>query len=206
MKSVSEHGRTVLFVSHNMSAVAQLCTRGIVMKNGAVEYQGQTAEAVEKYLSGSAGASTYSAEDSEDKPTQILWASVVNREGKTATDFAPDDDITLKFKVKNFSSDKNLICAVSIVDSMDKILTVDCIDISPNVGYQTYKFVTPKGLLVPSKLKFGISLYIPRVKVVEIVPELLSFEVIDASPDTVKYGQTNSGVFKSNSRWTLIDE
>ena len=45
-------GRTVLFVSHNMSAVKSLCTKGVVLKNGNVLYSGTTDNAISKYLKG----------------------------------------------------------------------------------------------------------------------------------------------------------
>lgn len=48
--SSMEEGRTVLFVSHSMSAVQQLCNRGILLKNGRVDYIGETGELVERYL------------------------------------------------------------------------------------------------------------------------------------------------------------
>ena len=50
MKDVSVNdGRTVLFVSHNMAAVKQLCTKGLVMKQGTVCFQGTELEAVNYY-------------------------------------------------------------------------------------------------------------------------------------------------------------
>jgi len=42
-------GRTVLFVSHNMAAVKSLCTRGIVLQNGELRYNGKQLEAVNFY-------------------------------------------------------------------------------------------------------------------------------------------------------------
>jgi lipopolysaccharide transport system ATP-binding protein len=51
MKDISNNdGRTVLFVSHNMAAVKSLCTRGIVLENGKVAYEGGTDESVDFYL------------------------------------------------------------------------------------------------------------------------------------------------------------
>jgi lipopolysaccharide transport system ATP-binding protein len=45
-------GRTVLFVSHNMAAVESLCTKGIVLQNGMIAFEGKTSkEAVDHYLS-----------------------------------------------------------------------------------------------------------------------------------------------------------
>lgn len=43
-------GRTVLFVSHNMASVRQLCKHGVVLKNGMVEYQGTADECVDYYM------------------------------------------------------------------------------------------------------------------------------------------------------------
>ena len=43
-------GRTVLFVSHNMAAVKNLCTRGVVLQNGMLAFDGGTDEAVNFYL------------------------------------------------------------------------------------------------------------------------------------------------------------
>lgn len=43
-------GRTVLFVSHNMESVEQLCTRGLVMDNGHSVFQGGVEEAIGLYL------------------------------------------------------------------------------------------------------------------------------------------------------------
>jgi lipopolysaccharide transport system ATP-binding protein len=43
-------GRTVLFVSHNMSAVSTLCNKGIYLKNGGLVYEGSVATAISAYL------------------------------------------------------------------------------------------------------------------------------------------------------------
>jgi lipopolysaccharide transport system ATP-binding protein len=50
MQDVSRTGRTVLFVSHNMGAVETLCTRGILLQKGGVEFDGEVKQAIAKYL------------------------------------------------------------------------------------------------------------------------------------------------------------
>jgi lipopolysaccharide transport system ATP-binding protein len=53
MQDISkEGGRTVLFVSHNMVAVKSLCTRGIVLENGKVVFEGDIEESIQYYLKG----------------------------------------------------------------------------------------------------------------------------------------------------------
>jgi len=50
MDDVARHGRTVLFVSHNMAAVSQLTKRSLLLKYGYVSFDGPTEIAVRKYL------------------------------------------------------------------------------------------------------------------------------------------------------------
>ena len=51
MQDVSQGGgRTVLFVSHNMSAVKMLCDRGLVLKNGMLDMQGPTVDCINHYI------------------------------------------------------------------------------------------------------------------------------------------------------------
>lgn len=50
MKDVSVNdGRTILFVSHNMAAVRQLCTKGIILKDGRLDYSGSATESIDYY-------------------------------------------------------------------------------------------------------------------------------------------------------------
>ena len=50
MQNVASGGRTVLFVSHNMTSVKQLCKNGILLENGQVAYMGTAEDTIGKYL------------------------------------------------------------------------------------------------------------------------------------------------------------
>ncbi|HEV2844589.1 MAG TPA: ABC transporter ATP-binding protein [Thermoanaerobaculia bacterium] len=52
----SREGRTVLFVSHNMSAVQRLCNRCLLLEGGALVHAGPTAEVVARYLASQAAS------------------------------------------------------------------------------------------------------------------------------------------------------
>jgi len=43
-------GRTVLFVSHNMASIRRLCKHCVILKDGMVDYTGDTDEAIERYM------------------------------------------------------------------------------------------------------------------------------------------------------------
>lgn len=55
MEDVGQQGRTVLFVSHNMTAVNRLCPRTILLDNGKIFLDGLTNEVVSAYLTSGSG-------------------------------------------------------------------------------------------------------------------------------------------------------
>jgi len=50
MKDVAGHGRTILFVSHNIGAVSSLCSKGLYLKNGIVHFAGDINKTIFSYL------------------------------------------------------------------------------------------------------------------------------------------------------------
>jgi len=71
MGVVAKAGRTVLFVSHNMNAILNLCERALLIKNGEVLFFGNTQEAVDLYLS-------------ESNNLQYGYADLSSHSGRTA--------------------------------------------------------------------------------------------------------------------------
>lgn len=79
MEEVSRRqGRTVLFVSHNMAAVADLTTRAILLRDGALATHAETPKVIAEYLSRRALESVYTSSkgETEDEP-HIARAEVV---------------------------------------------------------------------------------------------------------------------------------
>lgn len=50
MEDVSKSGRTILFVSHNLSAVSQLCQRSLLLKSGTLVMQDETNKVIDQYI------------------------------------------------------------------------------------------------------------------------------------------------------------
>jgi len=55
MGDVAQEGRTVLFVSHNMAAVRNLCLNGLLLSDGAIQIRGKISEIISHYLNSSHG-------------------------------------------------------------------------------------------------------------------------------------------------------
>jgi lipopolysaccharide transport system ATP-binding protein len=55
----SEEGRTVLFVSHNLASVRQLCTRAILLEQGRVAFDGSVSDAIAAYTRSDSAKAEY---------------------------------------------------------------------------------------------------------------------------------------------------
>ncbi len=51
MQDVGKEGRTILFVSHNIQAIYELCSQGVLLNSGRVESVGEPKDVIDKYLS-----------------------------------------------------------------------------------------------------------------------------------------------------------
>ena len=104
MTDVARSGRAVLYVSHNMRTVAQLCNRALFMDRGRLEYDGSVERAIELY----GGAGTRDVErdlDSMPRPRQrgetmrMLKMVVLN-----SLNMEFDQDSEWKFKITSVSN------------------------------------------------------------------------------------------------------
>ena len=76
MEEVGNQGRTVLFVSHNMAMISNLCQKGIVLNAGGLAFQGAISEAVLKYYQ-SAGGKGESSKGFESETATLLSAELI---------------------------------------------------------------------------------------------------------------------------------
>jgi lipopolysaccharide transport system ATP-binding protein len=87
MEDFGATGRTVVFVSHNMQTVAQLCDRVILMERGRIAMDGPSADVVAHYLQTSAGAGSSRTWDDLEAPgddlVRLRSVRIVDRDGET---------------------------------------------------------------------------------------------------------------------------
>jgi lipopolysaccharide transport system ATP-binding protein len=60
MGEFNQAGRTVVFISHNMAAVENLCDRGLLLEDGMVTFSGDMKQTVDRYLEGVSGEASTS--------------------------------------------------------------------------------------------------------------------------------------------------
>ena len=98
MGSVAKEGRTVIFVSHNMAAVSNLCRRGIVLEQGRVAYAGTQTEAIARYLT-TCRARKRSLRDRTDRAgsgeVRVVAVEVRDTAGRTLDVAASGQDVDI---------------------------------------------------------------------------------------------------------------
>jgi lipopolysaccharide transport system ATP-binding protein len=105
MKDVTGAGRTVLFVSHNMTAMNSLCDSILYLKDGRVERMGETASVINYYLSKGSDITTMRTWSLADAPgdaaVKLLSGRIVNQQGESVdvVDFYEPWGIEIKYQI-----------------------------------------------------------------------------------------------------------
>ncbi len=98
MQHVSTHGRTVLFVSHNMGAISRLCTRCILLEEGRIIEAGPTAAVVQKYVtSGFAERAEYFHEPTPGQQMNLLRVALVDSEDQIRGEIGYGESFSIVF-------------------------------------------------------------------------------------------------------------
>lgn len=111
MEDVASEGRTVIFVSHQMAAISNLCLSSIILQNGELIFYGKTEAAIKVYLESSI-LNKDKLEDLQNfrpswaKPL-ITSARILDSKGREQTSFSLGADIT--FEMTFNTSNKNKI-------------------------------------------------------------------------------------------------
>lgn len=119
MEELSQSGRTILFVTHNMDAMLTLCNRGLVLEKGGVVFDGAPLEARQHYLSQVSSAEYSVARNagrggSGGVSIQRAWVSSNGKTGATVESGGPISFNLLAQANEDYRHRKDLEVAFSI--------------------------------------------------------------------------------------------
>ena len=213
MQDVTGHGRTVLFVSHNMSAVQGLCQRAVWLKNGRMVADGKPSEVIPQYLdSGSVKggvkdfAATGEMPGNDDVRIRAIRIMPTGG-GNGAIDMMTEFSIDVEFE--------NLRDGAAL-DITSQVLTDEEMVVfsSSSAHHKTAPVPLPKGRYVsrcrvPHRF-LNQGCYHARIHVVSdlatsvySLPELVGFEVKDSDETRIAYFGKRPGVVHPLLDWSL---
>ncbi len=126
METLGEEGRTVIFVSHNLQAITQLCDRVILLEQGRAVEEGPSAAVVARYLQSGLGTTSYRQwPDDETGPgdaaVRLLWAKVVDADGQQADAVDVRRPLGIEIAFKVLRGDTALFPKFKLVDERGDI-------------------------------------------------------------------------------------
>jgi lipopolysaccharide transport system ATP-binding protein len=128
MGDVAKGGRTVLFVSHNMGAVARLCRRGVLLDEGRVVYSGIMSDTIAKYSerATSSHAEVTLAVDPA-KNIQMSKIGMVDHRGLPSTDFDREHpfQVFIEYEVRQSIEGAHLAVMLDRIDGTPIIHSAD---------------------------------------------------------------------------------
>lgn len=106
MKDASEkEGRTVMFVSHQMAAISNLCSRALVISKGKIEFDGATEPAIQFYLNDTVFSSVTGSEQIRKGNGKVVVSKIDIQKKTAGTNGTPGyissgDDVEFRFKLQ----------------------------------------------------------------------------------------------------------
>jgi lipopolysaccharide transport system ATP-binding protein len=129
MSDVAREGRTILFVSHNMAAVQQLATHGVVLNKGRIVFNGTISEAVSHYIKQTEQPLKHRLKDRLDRQgngrLRFTHIEIENEKGMPVERVLTGMDITIRLHYEASESipDATVDVAFNLSNSLGLVIT-----------------------------------------------------------------------------------
>ncbi len=206
MKDVSNQGRTVLFVSHNMEAVKNLTHNSLILKNGRIIYSGSTVNAIATYLRNT------------DLESRLFFNSAETAIGNEFIKIKAVQLLSLRqpikineeFKIEiqfwNFSNFKEIIVGVDLYHVSGINVLSTGTEVVTRIGEITTLVCTiPANLLNNDIYSIHLMFFNKNIMSLYQKQEIISFELEDTVRKSNHTGKIN-GVVRPILKWEKIDE
>jgi lipopolysaccharide transport system ATP-binding protein len=193
MNSVASEGRTILFVSHNMGAITNLCDQTLWLDKGQVKSVDESSKIVASYLSEKAEvqATWENPKDpSSDQEVSIRSVYLLSNSGEPSSVLNFRESCSFVFIYEVIRPIKDLSVSIQITNSQG-ILIYETIDTDMQEyrnkvresGKYSARCYLDDSLLKPDNYYVSVVLFIERIKIIERQNNILSFAVSEAGYD-----------------------
>ena len=181
MREIGTQGRTILFVSHNMSAVRSICRQALIVEKGAIVAQGEIDQTVDQYLS-RINAAQSSSETVETNSFSVTSVDVTSVVGPVIKTFDPVQ-VKVQFVPKIEIHDPGLYVSILTPDGR-RLTGLDLKDFTTTASLRAGEpaalgFTIESLPLLPGAYQLEIHLKDMAKALIEIVPQTFEFEVAE---------------------------
>ena len=212
----SKKGRTIIFVSHNMNSISQLCQKSILLERGNIVLNDKTDIVIKKYLSkNESPRNTF--EQMENKEKEINLRKVIlnpDSENKSI-DVLYNSDIKIRIEYEINKPVFN--CTVWLfVQSMDGIHIFTTTDCDRNLellgkrkpGYYKYDVLIPSKWLNLNEYNVVVGIVKNNPLIIYDRVETINFNIVDydgSAPESI-FGDHRIGILQPCLHWAKFDD
>lgn len=199
MKSVSTNeGRTVLFVSHNMEAISNLCTRALLIEHGTLTASGLPADMVRLHLKHESTAAAYQrVTPVPTNSSAILHIHVLNQQGQNSAVFDYTEPVSIRFALQLAADAANANLFVTFLDDRKRRI-FSCESASLQ---QECTLNIPGGIFTRGQYSIQAFINVPKVKAIDEVEDACAFSIIDHHSPMAKHGGYDYGSVFVPHQW-----
>ncbi|MBY0579466.1 MAG: ABC transporter ATP-binding protein [Burkholderiales bacterium] len=204
-------GRTVLFVSHQMGAIAQFCNKALLLDKGMITQSGEVKHVVNYYMNLSANnMDGFKAETAAGhKDVAIVRAQSYDIDGNPSVNFMHDQKIVIVITCKVNRWINGVDVRVAVRDSKRNVFTTDTEGMellaqneeAPEELHATV--VIPAGILRPEQYFFKLAAYIPNQAILDLVEDALSVTVVDGGSKYAASEGLDYGCVFVDCKWVI---
>ena len=192
MDEVSKTGRTILFVSHQMGTIAQLCERTILLQKGAVVMNDKTSAVIDFYVNqNKSKAAVYTADESEKhREMSVASAAVLSDESVEQKSFRHDEAVYINVKCAAEKMVRGAELRMVVKDGRNiTVFTAhaELADLSESCRAFEVEFTIPPDTLRPNNYSLTFALFVPHQLIIELLEDAIYFSVFDSG---TKYAQS----------------
>lgn len=196
MKDVAGAGRTVLFVSHNMEAVKNLCSRALLLEHGSIVSEGSPTQVIETYLNSRNKTDWGRSYEEQEAPgngftrLKSIELKPIREDGKSIITVKSSLEITISFwnYVEDLVANLSLHLYAATGECVFNVIT----QLPPptiGVGLHHARCVIPKELLNTGVFYVSFMLVQDTAKPLFNFEEVLTFEVEEERENTNWHGK-----------------
>ena len=209
MEDVSKNeGRTVLFVSHNMGVVAQLCQKAILLKSGKLASFGSVNNAIQDYISMNAANETGYHVDHDKmagKQNYISKVMTTRENGVYASEYTFDESIYLQVEFIVNDYNPSLQIGIGLQDKIqNRIFTIlRPISEFKKISGNEYTGMVrlPSSLIAPNLYSFVVALWTKDGILFDILENICSVKIHDSGTELAKYEGVDNGHVIVKAEW-----
>jgi len=210
MDEVSRSGRTVLFVSHNLGSLSQICKTGLLLHHGEVHSHGLIQDVVSDHLklaSEQPGHFTLAASD-DSREMQISEVVITDHKGRATNEISYDEEFFVSLKININHIQRGAMFCVALLNKYKRRVFTEHRAIEELVGNKTgqfrVKFRVPGDFVAPNNYSFLVQIFFPDGEVLQELGDICPFIVVDTGSNLASY--KDYGYVQIKGEWHVVRE